>query len=159
MSCLPRNHPEEKEEEKKTPTLDELFQEALHHTRRPTLMRQFICSFNVESFAGQPFEEIFYEIWQQRPAGISKLGVYDIASKIFKYNGGNIPVIYLVGNGPIEAVKNLGLTSKIKKQKINDITLDYIEIDEVLPFVTERYTGSTTDGDDIESFLCVMHRL
>ena len=158
MSCTDRIR-NQGEEEKRTPTIDELFQEALHHSRRPTLMREFILTFNIESFATQSFEEIFLEIWQQRPAGISKLGVYDIASKIFKYNGGNIPVIYLVGNGPIEAVERLGLTDKVKKKKIGRLTLDYIEISEVLPFIRDKYTGSITDGDDIESFLCVMHRV
>jgi hypothetical protein len=153
MSCVPQNN-------QRTPTIDELFQEALHHTRRPTLMREFILrELNVESFKGQPFEEVFYEIWEKRPKGISKLGVYDIASKIYKYNGGNIPIIYLVGNGPIEAIQRLNLSDKVKKQKINDVTLDYIEIKDVVEFLGEKYTGSLTDGDEIESFLCVMHRV
>ena len=141
-------------------TLDEIFQEAFHHTRRPTLMRNFILhNLNIESFKNQPFEEIFYEIWTIRPKGISKLGVYDIASKIFKFNGGNIPVIYLLGNGPIDAIKNLQLTSKIKKQKIIDVSLDYIDISDVIEHIKDKYKGSVTDGDEIESFLCVMHKL
>lgn len=139
--------------------ISEFFQEALHHSRRQNVMKSFLRTIDINTFHGASFDDIFWHVWRRRPQGINKLGVYDITSKIFKHFGGTISVIYLVGNGPIDQVRKLGLDDKVKRRVVKRVSLYYIEIEDVLPFIKDKYTGSLQDGDSIESFLCVMHKL
>jgi hypothetical protein len=141
-----------------TEELYNFFQEAIHHSRRETTMKCFLRSLDLELFKTSSFDEIFWYVWRKRPAGINKLGVYDISSKIYRHYGGTIDVVYLVGNGPINRIKELGLSNKIKKRRVKKLQLDYVEISDVLSKVP-NYQGQTNDGDALESFLCVMHKV
>jgi len=134
------------------------FQEAIYHSRRENVMKRFLKSLNINEYQNYTFDEIYWNIWRKRPQGVSKLGVYDITSKIYKHFGGKINVIYLVGNGPINCINRLKLNNKIKKRNIKNLVLKYIEISDILPVINEKYNGNIEDGDEIESFLCVMHK-
>ena len=135
------------------------FQEAIKHSRRENVMKEFLLSLDINNFRNYNFDEIFWYIWRKRPTGISKLGVYDITSKIYKHFGGKINIIYLVGNGPINNIKKLGLNNKIKKRKIKNLVLKYIEISDVLSIIKNKYNGDIEDGDSIESFLCIINKI
>ena len=147
----------------------EFFQEAIAHSRRESVMKDFLKTLEIPSFANKSFDDIFWYVWRRRPEGVSKLGVYDITSKLFRHHGGTVPVVYLVGNGPINSINKLGLSKKIKTRYIKRVGLKYIEINDVLENVTGRgsanpdcknnYTGSCVDGDALETYLCVMHKV
>ena len=140
-----------------TAELYNFFQEAIKHSRREKIMKQFLRSLDLGMFRTSTFDEIFWYLWKRRPQGIHKLGIYDITAKIFKHYGGNIDVVYLVANGPINRIKELGLSNKIQKKRVKKLLLDYIEISDVLDVVD--YKGCANDGDALESFLCVMHKV
>lgn len=137
----------------------EFFQEAIAHSRRESVMKDFLKTLQVADFKNKSFDDIFWYVWRRRPEGVAKLGVYDITSRIFRHHGGVVPVVYLVGNGPINAVNQLGLQHKIKTRYVKRVGLDYIEINDILEHITQEYTGSKTDGDAIETYLCVMHKV
>jgi hypothetical protein len=141
--------------------ISEFFQEAIAHSRRETVMKEFLNTLSVDSFANKSFDDIFSYIWRRRPDEVGKLGVYDITSRIFRHHGGTVPVVYLVGNGPKHAVNQLGLQNKIKTRYVKRVGLNYIEINDVLEhaIVREKYTGSRFDGDALETFLCVIHKV
>jgi hypothetical protein len=139
--------------------MNEFFQEAVKHSRRGSTMKEFIASIQVESYRNKTFDEIFYSLWRSRPSEVGKLGVYDLAAKIYKHFGGVIDVVYLVGTGPMDRIIKLGLKEKVKTRYVKRVGLPYILIQDVLEKVGSTYTGSRTDGDELESFLCVMHKI
>ncbi len=139
--------------------MNEFFQEAVKHSRRGSTMKEFIASIQVESYRNKTFDEIFYSLWRSRPSEVGKLGIYDLAAKIYKHFGGVIDLVYLVGTGPMDRIIKLGLKEKVKTRYVKRVGLPYILIQDVLEKVGSTYTGSRTDGDELESFLCVMHKI
>jgi len=64
------------------------------------------------------------------------LTIYDITSAICRYNKINIEKIYIIGKGPKRAIRLLDV--KAKSQKIENITLKYVEIPEILKAFQEK---------------------
>lgn len=144
----------------------EIFQETINHCRWKKTLKAKVLSLdelfinNITKFKNKTFDDIFINIFNlTKPIyGIGLLCVYDISSAICRYNNINITKIYIIGNGPKRAIKLLNI--KYKLQKINkDITLKYVEINEVLNvFKLNNYDieniKNKNDGDEFESFLC-----
>ena len=127
---------------------EELFFEALKHCRHKTILNNFISSINVECFKNKSFEEIFLQISLGKVKGsIGVLSVYDIASDIFRYHGGIINKVYIIGRGPKRAIKLLG----IKKKLDTTVGLYFVEIEQVTSKL--NLTG-VIDGDLVETYIC-----
>jgi hypothetical protein len=68
----------------------------------------------------------------------------------------NIDRVYIIGNGPKNAVKILGLKTK----KHNTIGLNYVEISDIIQaFERNSYSMDSEillskNGDDFESYIC-----
>jgi len=86
------------------------------------------------------------------------LTIYDITSAICRYNKINIEKIYIIGKGPKRAICLLDV--KAKSQKIENITLKYVEIPEILKAFQEKnyeinlQIKNSNNGDDFESYIC-----
>jgi len=86
------------------------------------------------------------------------LTIYDITSAICRYNKINIEKIYIIGKGPKRAIRLLDI--KAKSQKIENITLNYVEIPEILKAFQEKnyeinlQIKNSNNGDDFESYIC-----
>lgn len=87
--------------------------------------------------------------------GIGMLTIYDITSAICRYNKINIEKVYIIGKGNIRL-----LNIQTKSQKIQNITLKYIEIPEILQAFHEKnyeinlQIKNSKNGDDFESYIC-----
>ena len=127
---------------------NELFLEARCHCRSKGNLELFLKELNLDTFKNKSFEQIFLEIQNmERPQGIGPLTIYDIASDIFRTNGGQINKVYIIGGGPDRAIKILGL----KKHRDKTIGQDFVTCEEV---VKACNLDPTTDGDLLETYIC-----
>ena len=136
------------------------FEEALSHCRWKGKLKDLIPQINIRSFRGRSFEYIFQSIYFKckKIKGLGLLTTYDITASICKYHSIPIDRVYIIGSGPIRAIELLGLETK--KQYINKIPVNYVEIQNVInAFENKKFDlveeiKSTKNGDLIESFLC-----
>ena len=143
-----------------------VFQEAIDHCRWKSVLRNKVLTISelqenkLHQFAGKSFDEILLFIYNicEKVEGIGMLTIYDITSAICRYNKIIVEKIYIIGNGPKRAIKLLNIKSKI--QKLERITLKYVEIHEILKaFNDNNYEinsriKSSNNGDDFETYIC-----
>ena len=137
-----------------------VFEEAYSHTRRKEIMRNIIKNIHLSEYKNKTFEEILSEVSINygHINGIGPLALYDITSGICKHHTINIDKVYIIGPGPIRAIKLLKV--KTIKQKFAHSTLAYAEINDIIKAfdlhkvevpVEMRHSKN---GDAFESFLC-----
>ena len=143
-----------------------IFEEAVSHCRWKTVLRKNVLIHkelqepNLNQFASKSFDEIILWVYNtfNHIYGIGMLVIYDLAAGICRYNGINIDKIYIIGNGPIRAIRLLNI--KAKTQKIGCLTLKYVEIPEILKVFNEKnylmpsHIRNSNNGDDFESYIC-----
>jgi hypothetical protein len=143
-----------------------IFQEALDHCRWKSVLRNNVLAQNefqeenLHQFACKSFYEIL--LWVNnicdKVKGIGMLTVYDITSAICRYNKIGIDKIYIIGKGPKRAISLLNI--KAKTQKIEGVTLKYVEIPEILNAFNEKnfeinsQIKNSNNGDDFETYIC-----
>lgn len=139
----------------------EIFEEAIRHSRRKTIMRSFVKKINIDDYNKKTFREIYIDIDKKcKPIkGIGNLGIYDIVAVLCRNNNINIDKVYIIGNGPKNAIKKLNI--KTKKHMINDnIKLNYVTIPNVITafdlkkYILDENIRYTKNGDIVESYLC-----
>ena len=143
-----------------------IFQEAIDHCRWKSVLRNVIFTktelqeHNLHQFSSKSFDEILLIVYNicDKVEGIGMLTVYDITSAICRYNKINIDKIYIIGKGPKRAICLLDVKAKV--HKIQNVTLKYVEIPEILnAFHEKNYEinlkiKNSTNGDDFESYIC-----
>ena len=143
-----------------------IFQEAIDHCRWKKVLRNNVLvktefqEHNLHQFTGKSFNEILLFVYNicDKVEGIGMLTIYDITSAICRYNKINIEKIYIIGKGPKRAIRLLDI--KAKSQKIENITLNYVEIPEILKAFQEKnyeinlQIKNSNNGDDFESYIC-----
>ena len=143
-----------------------IFQEAIDHCRWKKVLRTNVLTkaefqeHNLYQFKNKSFNEILLFVYNvcDKVEGIGMLTIYDITSAICRYNKINIEKIYIIGKGPKRAIRLLDV--KAKSQKIENITLKYVEIPEILKaFQEKKYEinlqiKNSNNGDDFESYIC-----
>ena len=130
-----------------------VFQEALSHSRRKTLLRTVISRIHIEEYKNSTFQQIYTDLYtkHKQTGDIGKLTIYDLTSGLCKHHKIPIDKVFIIGKGPQRAVKILKL--KTKQVEFNGIKLNYVDINEVNAVLDVSET-KTTDGDSVESFLC-----
>ena len=79
-------------------------------------------------------------------------------SAICRYYSVNIDLVYIIGGGPVRAVKLLNLKTKTKK--IGKILLKYVTIEDVITsfkmnnYQINEYIRKSVNGDEFESYIC-----
>ena len=143
-----------------------IFQEALHHCRWKTVLRNEVLSNSelqenkLHQFLDKSFDEILLVVHAicDKVKGIGMLSVYDITSAICRYNKINIDKVYIIGGGPKNAIKLLGITPKV--HNIQHISLKYVEITEIIKAFNDKAfeipldVKQSINGDDFESYIC-----
>jgi predicted nucleic acid-binding Zn finger protein len=143
-----------------------IFQEAIDHCRWKKVLRNNVLvktefqEHNLHQFTGKCFNEILLFVYNicDKVKGIGMLTIYDITSAICRYNKIIIEKIYIIGKGPKRAIRLLDI--KAKSQKIENITLNYVEIPEILKAFQEKnyeinlQIKNSNNGDDFESYIC-----
>ena len=143
-----------------------IFQEAIDHCRWKKVLRNNVLTktefqeHNLHEFKSKNFNEILLFVYNicDKVEGIGMLTIYDITSAICRYNKINIEKIYIIGKGPKRAIRLLDV--KAKSQKIENITLKYVEIPEILKAFQEKnyeinlQIKNSNNGDDFESYIC-----
>ena len=135
--------------------METIFEEALGHSRRKTLLKTVINQINLDDYSNLNFQKIYSMIYQKykQEGDIGLLTIYDISSGICRHF--NIPIskVFIIGKGPQRAVKILKL--KCKKLTFDNITLKYIELDEIKNSIKlPDELKDTLNGDLLESFIC-----
>ena len=140
-----------------------IFQEAIDHCRWKGVLRNIVLAktelqeHNLDQFTCYGFDEILLFVYNicNKVEGIGMLTIYDITSAICRYNKINIEKVYIIGKGHIRL-----LNIQTKSQKIQNITLKYIEIPEILQAFHEKnyeinlQIKNSKNGDDFESYIC-----
>jgi len=143
-----------------------IFQEAIDHCRWKSVLSNEVLTktelqeHNLHLFSSKTFDEIIVYIYKMcdNVQGIGMLTIYDITSAICRYNKINIDKIYIIGKGPIRAIHLLVV--KAKTQKIQNISLKYVEIYQILEAFREKNYEinlqiiHSNNGDDFESYIC-----
>ena len=143
-----------------------IFQEAVDHCRWKGALRSHVITHselqetNLHHFSGKTFDEILLFVYDicDKVEGIGMLTIYDITSAICRYNKINIDKIYIIGKGPKRAIRLLQV--KPKTHKIQHITLQYVEIPEILKAFAEKKIEinvnikNSNNGDDFETYIC-----
>jgi len=143
-----------------------IFQEAIDHCRWKKVLRNNVLvktefqEHNLHQFTGKSFNEILLFVYNicDKVEGIGMLTIYDITSAICRYNKINIEKIYIIGKGPKRAIRLLDI--KAKSQKREKITINYVEIPEILKAFQEKnyeinlQIKNSNNGDDFESYIC-----
>ena len=143
-----------------------IFQEAIDHCRWKGVLRKAILSqpelqeHNLSQFAGKSFEDIWLYVYAicHPVEGIGMLTVYDITSAICRYNTIYIERVYIIGNGPKRAIRLLEI--KAKTQKLQEITMKYVEIPEIVQafraksYEIDAQIQQSQNGDDFETYIC-----
>ena len=139
------------------------FSEAIRHSRNSNLLREKLSqNINIDDYANKTFEQIMSEISVSFYVykKIGALACYDITSAICRYHNINIEKVYIIGGGPVRAIKLLNIEKK--KHIINKtIALKYVEINDVInAFDNNGYDfnesiRTNTSGDILESYLCI----
>jgi hypothetical protein len=143
-----------------------IFQEAIDHCRWKSVLRNNVLAktelqeHNLHQFSRNSFDEILLWVYNicDKVEGIGMLTIYDITSAICRYNKINIDKIYIIGKGPKRAISLLNL--KAKTQKIENVTLKYVDIPEILKAFNEKNyeinleIKNSNNGDDFETYIC-----
>ena len=143
-----------------------IFQEALHHCRWKTVLCNEVLSNSklqenkLHQFLDKSFDEILLVVHAicDKVKGIGMLSVYDITSAICRYNKINIDKVYIIGGGPKRAIQLLDIKPKV--YKIQNITLKYVEITEIIKACNDKtyeiplHIKQSANGDDFESYIC-----
>ena len=143
-----------------------IFQEAIDHCRWKSVLRNNVLTqnelqeHNLHQFAGKRFDEIILCVYNicDKVKGIGMLTIYDITSAICRYNKIIIDKIYIIGKGPKRVISLLNI--KAKTQKIEGVTLKYVEIPEILKaFYEKNYEinsqiKNSNNGDEFETYIC-----
>ena len=142
-------------------SVSDICDEAIAHCRWKTILKRVLENdISLESYMNKGFEEIFESVHNicKEVKGIGLLTVYDIVSAICRYYSINIDFVYIIGGGPVRAVKLLNLKTKTKK--IGSILLKYVTIEDVISsfqmnnYQMNEYIKTSTNGDDFESYIC-----
>ena len=104
------------------------FSEAIRHSRNRNLLREKLTqNINIDDYSNKTFEQIISEIsisfYVYKKIG--PLAFYDITSAICRYHNINIEKVYIIGGGPVRAVKLLNIEKK-KHIINNDIEFKYV---------------------------------
>ena len=142
-------------------SLCDICDEAISHCRWKSILKGVLKNdMTLESYVNKGFEEIFESVYStcNKVKGIGLLTMYDIVSAICRYYSININLVYIIGRGPVRAVKLLNLKTKTKK--IGEILLKYVTIEDIIrAFQTnnygmDEYIKVSINGDDFESYIC-----
>jgi len=142
-------------------SVSDICDEAIAHCRWKTILKRVLENdISLESYMNKGFEEIFESVHNicKEVKGIGLLTVYDIVSAICRYYSINIDFVYIIGGGPVRAIKLLNLKTKTKK--IGSILLKYVKIEDVISsfqiknYQMNEYIKTSTNGDDFESYIC-----
>lgn len=142
-------------------SVSDICDEAIAHCRWKTILKRVLENdISLESYMNKGFEEIFESVHNicKEVKGIGLLTVYDIVSGICRYYSINIDFVYIIGGGPVRAIKLLNLKTKTKK--IGSILLKYVKIEDVINsfqiknYQMNEYIKTSTNGDDFESYIC-----
>ena len=138
----------------------DVFWEAIFHCRWKTTLKNELAKIDVKSFENSSFEQVFSEIHKQlrHVHRLGPLAIYDVSSGICRANKIRIDKIHIVGGGPKNAVKLLGITPK--SYKIDGVKLDYVEVEDVIRVLKEKSINfkDTDDGDYFETFICLWQK-
>jgi hypothetical protein len=142
-----------------------IFQEAMDHCRwkrqlDTVLLRPELHDNILQDYSGKSFEEILLTVYNicEQAKGVGLLTIYDITAAICRYNNINIERVYIIGRGPVRAARLLNI--KLKTQKIQKVSLKYIEISEIIEaFENQKYEidshiKQSSSGDDFETYIC-----
>ena len=143
-----------------------IFQEAIDHCRwKSVLINKVLTNtelqeHNLHLFSSKTFDEIIVCVYNicDNIQGIGMLTIYDITSAICRYNKINIDKIYIIGKGPIHAIRLLDVRAKTRK--IQNLSLKYVEIYQILQAFREKNYEinlqiiHSNNGDDFESYIC-----
>ena len=141
--------------------LSDICDEAISHCRWKSILKKVLENeLSLESYANKGFEEIFESVHNtcKEVKGIGLLTMYDIVSAICRYYSINIDLVYIIGGGPVRAIKLLNLKTKTKK--IGKVLLKYVAIEDIINafqtnnFEIDEYIKVRTNGDDFESYIC-----
>ena len=142
-------------------SVSDICDEAIAHCRWKTILKRVLENdISLESYMNKGFEEIFESVHNicKEVKGIGLLTVYDIVSAICRYYSINIDFVYIIGGGPVRAVKLLNLKTKTKK--IGSILLKYVTIEDVISsfqmnnYQINEYIRKSVNGDEFESYIC-----
>jgi hypothetical protein len=146
--------------------IEGFFSEAIRHSRNRNLLREKLTqNINIDDYANKTFEQIISEISISLYVykKIGPLAFYDITSAICRYHNINIEKVYIIGGGPVRAVKLLNIEKK-KHIINNEIELKYVDINDVInAFDNNGYDfdesiRTNTSGDILESYLCIWQK-
>ena len=142
-----------------------IFQEAMDHCRwkrqlDTVLLRPELHDNILQDYSGKSFEEILLTVYNicEKVKGVGMLTVYDIVAAICRFNNINIERVYIIGRGPVRAVRLLNI--KLKTHKIEKIALKYIEISEIIAafdkqkFEIDIHIKHSNSGDEFETYIC-----
>ena len=139
----------------------EIFKEAIGHQRNKCKLYELLYNCeelqidNLHKYSGQ-FEDIYklIHIIIDKIDGLGKLCIYDLTAAICRFHNINIDKIYLNGNGPQNAIKKLKI--KPKKHTFYGITIDYVEIEDVIRAFDkfDENIKNSKNGDIWVSYLC-----
>ena len=142
-----------------------IFQEAMDHCRwkrqlDTVLLRPELHDNILQDYSGKSFEEILLTVYNicEKVKGVGMLTVYDIVAAICRFNNINIERVYIIGRGPVRAVRLLNI--KLKTHKIEKIALKYIEISEIIAafdkqkFEIDIEIKQSSSGDEFETYIC-----
>ena len=142
-----------------------IFQEAMDHCRwkrqlDTVLLRPELHDNILQDYSGKSFEEILLTVYNicEKVKGVGMLTVYDIVAAICRFNNINIERVYIIGRGPVRAVRLLNI--KLKTHKIEKIALKYIEISEIieafdkLKLEIDSQIKYSNNGDEFETYIC-----
>ena len=132
-----------------------IFEEALSHSRRKSLLKTVINNIKLTDYNTLNFQQIYSSIYQKykKDGDIGLLTIYDLTSGICRHFDIPITKVFIIGKGPQRAVKILNL--KCKKIIFDNITLKYVELSEIKNSIKlPDELKDTTNGDLLESFIC-----
>ena len=135
--------------------MESIFEEALSHSRRKTLLKTIVNKIDINDYSKLNFEQIYSLIYKKykKEGDIGLLTIYDLTSGICRQF--NIPItkVFIIGKGPQRAIKILKL--KCKKLTFDNITLKYVDLSEIKNSIQlPDELKDTMNGDLLESFIC-----
>jgi len=140
-----------------------MWAEAFGHCRHTKKLKAFLTNIiDIKSYKDMSFESIFISIHDLclNKDGLGPLVIYDLTAAICRFYKINIDKVYIIGNGPKNAVRLLGIKTRKQTLRHPDIKLSYVDINDII-IAFEKY-GYTIDnkialsknGDDFESYIC-----
>ena len=112
--------------------LKNIYSKAYLHCRSPNILTDLLESIIINLYKSFTFEQIIIEIDKicSDIKGIGILIIYDISCSICRYHNIGIKYIYLIGSGPLNAIKTMKKEHLIKIQIIKHLKLKYITRDD-----------------------------